>query len=201
MPILTRRRSRVPSASIRERTPLCPPALPVIRMRTLPRGRSRSSKTTMRSAGPRWSLRAEPRHRGSRDVHVGPELDQVERIAAPARLRHQVTGLAGEARVDAAGEPIHDALAHVVTRVPILRPWVAEADDGLGHLLLLVAGLLALGCIFLRLALGEHFRLGACQRPSALPPPRLPPPSAAPPSRPPDWGRSGCARPRAPSGP
>jgi len=39
---------------------------------------------------------------------------------------------------------IHDALAHVVTPVPILRPWVAEADDGLGHLLLLVAGLLAL---------------------------------------------------------
>src|SRR6185369_10154895 len=111
--------------------------------------------------GAEVELLAKPRRRGSRDVHVGPELDQVERRAAPARLRDQVTGFAGEARVDAAGEPIHDALAHVVTRVPILRPWVAEADDGLGHLLLLVAGLLAFGGSFPRLALREHFRLGA----------------------------------------
>src|SRR6185369_10551723 len=35
--------------------------------------------------GAEVELPAEPRRRGSRDVHVGPELDQVERIAAPAR--------------------------------------------------------------------------------------------------------------------
>jgi hypothetical protein len=57
-PILTRRRRRCRRPRSASGTPLWPPALPSVRTRTLPRGRSMSSKTITRSADRGVAFRA-----------------------------------------------------------------------------------------------------------------------------------------------
>src|SRR5882724_6385862 len=101
--------------------------------------------------GAQVELAGEPRHRGAGDVHEAARLDEVERLALPAAGGDRVTAVALEARMNAMGQRVDDALAHVVPGVAIFRARIPQADDGLGHLLLLLAALVlrvALGCCF-----------------------------------------------------
>ena len=123
----------VPSSSITDRSPLCPPCEPPSRNRSLPNGSAKSSVTISRSASGTRSRASSLRTAMPGVVHVGqrlgqrelqapiPDLDALGRVAlAPA------TGLPRPVR-----EPVEHHPADVVPRARVLAARIAQADDEL----------------------------------------------------------------------
>ena len=127
------RTSVCPARATIERMPLCVPALPCSRMRSLPSGRSKSSYTTSRSSSGAWCLASSLAHGDAGQVHVGRGLDehQIHVLVPAADRRRRVARLGMAGPAGPLGQPVQHHPAHVVARRFVLLARVSQAHDDL----------------------------------------------------------------------